>query len=302
MPDKPAAELEIDEPLVRLLVDAQAGAIQGSTLPLEYVEDGWDCSVWRLGARYSVRLPRRAMAAALVDGEHRHLPAIADRLSDSGVGVPAPVLRGAPAQRYPWPWSVVPWFDGLSGMRVPRAERDGWATRLAEALLALHAPSGGDHPINPYRGVPFAGRADVIARRFAALRAARTSDGWRIDRLERMWDDALHSAPWSGRPVWIHGDLHPGNLIARGGELVAIIDFGDLTAGDPAYDLAISLLAFDEPGQAAFRRATGTRYDEATWIRARGWAAADTLMFLLHTDDDPEYAAFGREALASLTA
>ena len=37
----------------------------------------------------------------------------------------------------------------------------------------------------------------------------------------------------------------PTNLVTRGGTLAAVIDFGDLTAGDPATDLAAAWLVFD---------------------------------------------------------
>jgi aminoglycoside phosphotransferase (APT) family kinase protein len=102
--------------------------------------------------------------------------------------------------------------------------------------------------------------------------------------------------------VWIHGDLHPGNLVARGPELIAIIDFGDVTAGDPAYDLAVAWLTFDAAGRSAFVGAIGDRYDAATWTRARGCAAAFALVMLDQSDDNPEYATLGAEALRELMA
>jgi aminoglycoside phosphotransferase (APT) family kinase protein len=301
VPDKPAAEIAIDETLVRRLITAQARAIPDvDDLRLEYVEDGWDSSVWRLGDDYAVRLPRRAVAAPLVESEHRYLPAIAERLAPSGVGVPAPIVRGGPTADYPWRWSIVPWFDGGSAMRVPRPLRSTWAEPLAAALVAMHVPAVGAFPANPFRGIPLARRADGVAQRFAALRAADAEDRDDVDALQAVWESGLAAAPWSHGPLWIHGDLHPGNVIVRDRELVALIDFGDLTAGDPAYDLGFGWLAFDPDGREAFRAATDHRYDEATWARAHGWAAAEVLMFLSHTDDDPEYLAFGREALAAL--
>jgi aminoglycoside phosphotransferase (APT) family kinase protein len=301
VPDKPAAEITIDEALVRRLITTQAREIGGAeALGLTYVEDGWDCSVWRLGEDYAVRLPRRAVAAPLVAGEHRFLPAIAERLAPADVGVPAPIVRGMPADGYPWRWSVVPWFDGVSGMRVARPRRSSWASSLAAALVALHVPADGSFPVNPFRGIPLAERAEGVAQRFAALRAAGTEPPAAVDALQAIWESGLTAPPWPDRPLWIHGDLHPGNVIVRGDRLVALIDFGDLTAGDPAYDLGFAWLAFDAVGRDAFRAATADRYDEPTWTRARGWAAAEVLMFLSHTDDDPEYLAFGREALAAL--
>jgi len=35
-----------------------------------------------------------------------------------------------------------------------------------------------------------------------------------------------------GPPLWLHGDLHPGNVLVSDGCLSGVIDFGDLTSGD----------------------------------------------------------------------
>jgi aminoglycoside phosphotransferase (APT) family kinase protein len=150
------------------------------------------------------------------------------------------------------------------------------------------------------RGVPLARRARAVAGRFTSL-CGRVADS-ALTQLRELWDAALDAPAWSGEPLWIHGDLHPGNLVARGSDLVAIIDFGDVTAGDPAYDLAVAWLAFDPIGRRAFRSAVGDRYDAATWTRAHGWAAAVTLMLLDQSDNDPAYLALGTEALAELTS
>ena len=104
--------------------------------------------------------------------------------------------------------------------------------------------------------------------------------------------------------MWIHGDLHPGNLIAQGPRLTGIIDFGDVTAGDPAYDLALAWLAFDRVGRDRFITASTTATthgrEPATWVRARAWAMAVALMLLMHSDDNPPYAALGREAFVEV--
>ena len=123
-----------------------------------------------------------------------------------------------------------------------------------------------------------------------------------LSALASAWDDGLATGPWADAPVWIHGDLHPGNLIDAGGRLAGIIDFGDVTAGDPAYDLSVAWLAFDAPARGAFMDACGTRVDAATWTRARAWAGAVTLMLLAHSDDNPPYAALGQDAAAQVIA
>ena len=304
VPDKPAAEFAIHPALVRALVAAQAtDAIpDASSLSLTKVAEGWDSEVWRLGHDHAVRLPRRELAAPLVRHEQQALPAIADRLAPVGVRVPAPVVAGVPDCGYPWAWSVVPWIEGERGLDVPLGERSGWAETLAAALGALHAVAPADHPVNPVRGAALATRAAAFEDRMAALRASGGLVTEKAAHLEEIWQRGLSSPPWSGAAVWIHGDLHPGNLVAHDGGLAGIIDFGDVTAGDPSYDLAVAWLAFDAEGRERFIAATGSRYDIATWRRAHAWAAAVVLMLLVHSDDNPDYATLGRDAAAQVIA
>jgi len=304
MPDKPAAEIAIDEPLIRRLLADQATDIvpDAANRPLSLAEAGWDCEMWRLGADLAVRVPRRALAARLLVHEHQVLPPLARLIEPSGIGVPAPLVQGLPSSDYPWRWSVVPWFDGTSALSVVRAERSRWAPELARALRLMHVEAPAEHPVNPFRGVPFADRDEAVEARLAALRARGAAPEDRLRTAEDTWRAAVAASVYSGPPVWIHGDLHPGNLVVADGRLAAIIDFGDVTAGDPAYDLAIAWLAFDAAGRDRFIAALAGLHDDATWTRARGWAVAVAAMLLDHSDDNPEYAALGAQALAEATA
>lgn len=304
VPDKPAAEISIDIALIRgLLADQAVAMIPAATeLPLRKVAEGWDSEVWRLGDQYAVRLPRRALAAPLVLHEQAVLPGVAERLAPVGVRVPAPVVDGVAGDGYPWAWSVVPWIDGVPALAQPVAERGGWAATLARALSALHSDAPGDHPINPFRGVPLAARTGAVEERLRTLRAGGVLDGSSADALHALWQAGRAAAPWDRTPVWIHGDLHPGNLVSRDGDLAGIIDFGDVTAGDPAYDLAVAWLAFDAAGRERFMAAVGSRYDAHIWVRAHAWAAAVVLTLLAHSDDNPAYLALGRDAATEVLA
>jgi len=296
VPDKPAAEILIDEQVVRALL-ATSDLAESSHLPLAKVAEGWDCEVWRLGADLAVRIPRRAMAARLIGHEALVLPRVATSIEAVGVRVPRPVYTGGRVADYPWPWSVVPWIAGEVGLDVPRSKRGAWAPILAAALGALHVPADPDFPLNPVRGVPLAKRAVIVEQRFGAVRESGSIRPALLDSAQHAWRAALAVDPWSAPPVWLHGDLHPGNLIARGDALVGIIDFGDVTGGDPAYDLGVAWLAFDSAARADFRAATSGRYDAATWVRARAWAAAVGLLLIEQSDDNPEYRQLGLETL-----
>jgi aminoglycoside phosphotransferase (APT) family kinase protein len=275
--DAPSADVEVEEALVARLVTAQHPSFTGA---IELVANGWDNAIFRLGEEGAVRMPRRSLGDRLVRSEQRWLPVIAGSLPD-GVRAPVPVAAGRPALGYPYAWSITPWFDGEPAASVPPAARRPIAGALADVLVAIGRPAPADAPENPYRGVPLAARDDVMAERLASGRLAHavTTD---VAALAAVWSDALAAPPWTGPPRWVHGDPHPGNLLLErpaGGEgwrLAAVLDFGDLTGGDPATDLASAWLVFDPAGRAAFRdRIERSRpTDAADWARARGWALA----------------------------
>ncbi|MBO0979475.1 aminoglycoside phosphotransferase family protein [Microbacterium sp. SD291] len=289
MADSPTAERALDEAGVRELLRAAAPHLAAQSLRL--VAEGWDNAIWRLGDDLAVRLPRRALAVPLIAHEQRALPEVGPRLAALGIRTPMPVLCGTPTAGFPWPWSVVPWIEGAAALGRPRDENTALASPLAEALDALHRDAPADAPVNPVRGVPLEERDDVMRERLDRFRG-RTA-------LRDAWSAGLR-APAATERVWIHGDLHPGNILVEGAELAAFIDFGDVTAGDPAYDIAVAWLLFDAGGRGAFRAACGSRYDEATWVRARAWAAYLALVLLAQSDDRPEYLAVGESTAGEL--
>ena len=79
--------------------------------------------------------------------------------------------------------------------------------------------------------------------------------------------------------VWIHGDLHPRNVLVNHGRLSAVLDWGDVTAGDAAADLAAVWWLFDLAVHADFWSAY-RHVAPAMWHRARAWAALFGLSFL----------------------
>lgn len=290
MTPSPAAEIDITVELVRGLLQEQCPDL--ADLPLELVAAGWDNDIFRLGAELTVRLPRRLASAFLVLHEQRWLPVLAPSLP---LPVPVPIRAGAPSERlgYPWPWSVSPWFPGTPAERVPFADPHDAARQLGEFQAALHVPAPAEAPRNPYRGVPLEERAPLLRSGLDAL-------GGRVDRagvLER-WEELAATPPWSGPPVWVHGDVHPLNILVADGRIAAVIDFGDITAGDPASDLAGAWTMFDAAARTTFRAAASATHevDDATWRRARAWALA---LGVAMANGDERVAAFGRRALAA---
>jgi aminoglycoside phosphotransferase (APT) family kinase protein len=291
MAKAPAAEVAIDETVIRRLLRAQHPDLADRSLRI--VAAGWDNVLARLGDDLVVRLPRRALAAALVAHEQRWLPELAPRLP---LPIPVPVRVGVPGEGFPWAWSVCPWFEGESAAVAALADADAAAAALADFLVALHRPAPADAPANPFRGVPLAARDPFVRGYLDSLGAAVDQD-----TVRRRWAEACALAPYAGAPVWLHGDLHPANLVVRDGVLAAVVDFGDVTAGDPATDLAVAWMLFDAPARARFRSAAGV-VDDDTWRRAAGNALAHGLASLARSADAPSLAAVGRRTIAAVLA
>ncbi len=299
----PAAEVDVSADLVRRLLAGQHPDLAG--LPVAFLANGWDNAVFRVGDELLARLPRRAMAAAIIVNEQRWLPLLAPRLP---IQIPYPERTGVPADGYPWPWSIVPYLPG-----EPAADRDGIdlsraATAIGAFLGALHAPAPADAPANPFRGVPLAERAETFAANLGLL-SGQVDDG----AVRRAWLDAITAPRHAGPPCWLHGDLHPANILVHGGQVSGVIDFGDITSGDPAADLAVMWMllparlhgtfreAYHPAGAAGASGASGAS-GEALWARARGWALNLAIVFLAHSADNPQLLGVGRRTLRAVLA
>ena len=61
-----------------------------------------------------------------------------------------------------------------------------------------------------------------------------------MDAVREVWDRAVAAPAWQGARLWLHGDLHPANVIVRDGRLAGVIDFGDMCCGDPADEATVA--------------------------------------------------------------
>ena len=297
----PAAEVEVSADLVRRLLADQHPDL--ARLPVEFLANGWDNELYRVGEGLVARLPRRAIGGHIIKHEQRWLPALAPRLP---LPIPYPERTGVAAHGYPYPWSVVPYLPGVPAAQASSFDPAAAAAAVGGFLGALHVPAPADAPANLVRGVPLAERAGSFAANLAMLTGHAGQD--QVDRgaVLRLWDAALGAPGYDGPPVWLHGDLHPANVLVNDGQVSGVIDFGDITAGDPATDLSVAwmLLPLDchDSFWSAYQAAGGAggRVGDALRTRARGWALNLAIVFLAHSDDNPLLLQVGRRTLRAV--
>ncbi len=277
---------QIDSELARRLIDAQFP--EYSRLSIHPVlPGGWDNRTFRLGDDLAIRLPSAERYAPQVNKEHRWLPILRPLLS---LPIPDSLALGSPEPYFPRPWSVRRWIDGhclagINGSVIPRSvdsrvakgpvpmgakAEENLAHSLANFLQELHAapssegPTPGPH--NFYRGGSLQ-NYDAEVR--SSLNAAESENSGR--EIIKVWEAALDSK-WSEPPVWIHGDIAPGNLLVDDeARLSAVIDFGSCGVGDPACDLTMAWTFFREPSRRIFRASLKSLAPDV-WLRAKGWA------------------------------
>jgi aminoglycoside phosphotransferase (APT) family kinase protein len=277
MAEARGSEPDIDEGLIGRLLQEQAPWLSG--LQLAHLRNGWDNAIWRLGDVLAIRVTRRAVAVDLHRHEQRWLPILAPGLP---LPVPVPLVVGVPSALFPWPWSVVPWFEGDVAAVTPPDPAE--ARVLGGFLAALHVPAPGDVAPNPGRGGALASR-QATAMTWAAQLPTERDEPLIADALEIF--HAGVEAEAATERVWIHGDVHARNVLVHHGRLAAVLDWGDVTAGDAATDLAAVWWLFELEDHAGFWSGYG-QASSATWSRARAWAALFGLSFLSFVlPDDP---------------
>jgi aminoglycoside phosphotransferase (APT) family kinase protein len=292
----PAAEVDVSPDLVRRLLVAQQRDL--AHLPIEMMANGWDNVVCRVGDGLVARLPRREAAARLIAHEQRWLPVLEPRLP---LPVPAPVRIGQPGLHYPWPWSIVPFLPGQVAARNPPADLRDAAVSMGRFLSALHTPAAPDAPTNAFRGVALADRSATVTENLSLA-------GRLVDRraVIGVWEAAVAAPTWDMPPVWLHGDLHPANILVHRGRISGVIDFGDITSGDPATDLSVAWMLLPahchEVFRSAYHAAGQYTANDHVWARARGWALALSLVFLAHSADNPLLAEIGRNTITAVLA
>ncbi|MEL6984882.1 MAG: phosphotransferase, partial [Actinomycetota bacterium] len=236
---------------------------------------GTDNVLWRVrspgGADVVLRLPRTPSAGRSLRSEVDVLAALVDRR----LPVSVPQLRhvGQPTERFPHPWAVLDWVDGVdawSGRAQVAAADEAMAEILAETVTAITDLDGLPVPVRESgrRGGPLGPLLDGLDR-WLDDPVWAADDHLDTGAIRRLAAQARELVDDVVEPVVVHGDLLPGNLILGDGGLRAVIDWGSAALADPAQDLTPAWAVLGPKGRAVFRAALGV--DDAAWLRGRAF-------------------------------
>lgn len=255
-------ETEVTSAQLRALLAEQMPEL--AALPLRRVgRTGTDNVLYRIGPELVGRFPRLPHAEAQISVQARWLP---DLSRDLPLRVPLTLRFGLPGAGYPYRWTVLPWLPGHAAFTGP-LDQDLAARDLAAFLARLQDQA---QPA----GAPLRGASDRLDLRFAGI-------GQWIGQFQGEADPLLLARtaarlrklpPAETSPRWVHGDLHPLNLLAQRQRLTGVIDWGNLGLGDPAMDLMIGWTLFDAPARAIFRQVLAPSSE--AWARGRALAFA----------------------------
>lgn len=232
---------------------------------------GTDNTIVRIGRDLCARFPKVAWATGTAQRETGVLP----RMGRAPIAVPAVYGAGQPSETYPHSWSVLSWLPGIPLTDGALADPAAAAGQLAGFRAFLRSVPPDDAfrfcPGNNWRGAPLSVRTGSFQAALARL--PDVDAAW----ANRLWSQALRAeAPFS--PAWLHGDIHPGNILVENGQLSGVIDWGLCGVGDAACDLLSAWAMFDAPAREIFRAALGA--SEAEWLRGAGWALSMAVIFL----------------------
>ena len=299
MPDWDA-DVEIDEPLVRALLEEQFPEV--ATGKMRLLGKGWDNSVWIVDDRWTFRFPRRAIAIPGVERELTVLPRVARLVP---VRVPLPALVGSASERFPWPFFAYRPLPGVEPADAALSDDDRVkiGAQLGRFLRVLHSQET-RVAVDPECLLPvdFNRRADMAVRvprareNLAKLRELKL---WTAPVVvERILASAEQLPPASGELALVHGDLHLRHVLVADGAIAAVIDWGDVCLADPCIDLVLVWSLLSPSGRERFFAEYGTVTAEQR-LRSRVLAIVLDSMLVRYAHD-VGHASLQHEAVAAL--
>jgi aminoglycoside phosphotransferase (APT) family kinase protein len=198
------------------------------------LDEGWDFQLYEIESGWLLRLPKHSDSVPKLETECRLLPDLADWLS-------LPIPRYRCANQTPYPLMAA--YRKLTGIPADLAEnldQRAITRQLGQFLTELHS-----YPVHRARSAGVREIGDTAlewgARALEQLESILLSPARRHD-LGRFLRNR-QPPPFDGEGRLIHNDLWAEHILIDpdSGRVGAIIDWGDVTIGEPAVDFAFLL-------------------------------------------------------------
>ncbi len=281
-----ADEVDISPELIRSLLLKQFP--QWADLTLRVMQpEGTDNAMYKLGNDKLVRLPKTEGSSLNIEKEIACLPKLGPQLP---IPIPKIIGKGMPDSGYPFPWLVCDFLEGSNPDKEGMIDENMAAADLGAFVKAMQKIQ----PVNGpkcRRGTPLSNRSKEVKQFIPLL-----NEIYDEELLRKLWDSASRAPIWSKDPVWIHGDLHAGNLLAKDKKIVGVVDFGLAGIGDPACDMMVAWALLSSKNREIFRSIV--QPDDDTWHRGRGWALFLGIVgYPYYRDTNPIFARIAKRAL-----
>jgi aminoglycoside phosphotransferase (APT) family kinase protein len=256
---------------------------------IRFLAAGWDSAAWEVNGGLIFRFPKRAEVATWLRYEIALLPLLSPMLP---VPLPHFTYVAEPSTAFPYPFVGYRKLPGvpLTDAPIARIEPERLVSQIGAFLTALHR-----FPVTHAVacGVPNASPEAWRAQYATMLTELRTlfprMTPAERDRTERLFAAFLEN-PLNAQcaPVLLHRDLGGDHLLldTETGDLAGVIDWGDLSIGDPAQDFCGLPAAWLPLLLAHYGGAVDATFAErVAFYRALG--PYHTLLFGLRTGSEP---------------
>jgi aminoglycoside 2''-phosphotransferase len=207
---------------------------------VEHLGEGDFCSAFLVNDAWVFRFAKHAAAEASLRREWCLLPQIAQQFE---IRIPSPQLlrMDTPPRFLAHPMLPGPELTQDRYLQLGEGAREQCTQQLGKFLFAMHST---DPQLARQCGVEV---TDQVHHHRALLSRARLHLAGKLAERELSFVEQTISAyveaqaeePSPFRAAVLHGDLGPDHVLydERTGAVTGVIDFGDVTIGDPAWDL-----------------------------------------------------------------
>lgn len=257
----------------------------------ERLGEGWTATAYRVDDKLVFRFPKRAEYWEEIDREIEFLAYAHTQLP---LPVPHHLLQVRESSCTPCGYSIYQYIPGhaVDVTQMSASGRDDLARTLGEFLAALHGlrPRRGQLTLpheDPYQ-LAMDVRTDAEKRILVKLSSTERS------ALAEIFQAYMREPQGIGRSRIVHADFSADHILHDGTRVTGIIDWGDVSLGDPDYDFSYLYVHFGEEFVRAMAGYYGHRDPDRLVRKARYFMMLDQLGTILY----PERALEGDVGLA----